>query len=84
MGVEWKDVVKQVSKENPGLKLSEVLKLASPIYKKQKGNSSGVISTTSSSKSRKSIKRSSSGSKSRKSKRRGRKSKRNSSNVIIV
>ena len=64
VALQWKDVVKQVGKENPGLKLSEILKLASPIYKKQKANSSGVISTTQPS----SLKKSSVSRKSRKSK----------------
>ena len=94
MGVQWKDVVKQVGKDNPGLKLSEILKLASPIYKKQKGNSD----TTSSSSKKSSIGKTKRkrGRKSKKSsigktkRKRGRKSKvsvsdsDSSSNVIIV
>jgi hypothetical protein len=94
MGVQWKDVVKQVGKDNPGLKLSEILKLASPIYKKQKGNSSSgdITSSTSSKKSRRKSRR---GRKSKSSlkigktkRKRGRKLKTimesESSNVVIV
>jgi hypothetical protein len=97
MGVQWKDVVKQVGKDNPGLKLSEILKLASPIYKKQKGNSSGDAAPLSTQSSKKSRRKSTKGRKGRRPKsslkigktqrRRGRNSKimdSESSNVVIV